>query len=337
MSRTNPRSSSYDQARARLGRAVKVHRLEQLRFFQVLQAYAKRHPVRLNLPETIIQGFGIKKPTCLRTNSQGLVISREGLSTPDIINLLLTFRAQTRPGIPCAMAKQETDRQDRCMPLLTLKAGQIAWNRTLSQFLPIVIQRFLYNGTPCAFVLRVRYQPPLGYQSFHILQNIQGVVGCEADHYTELTEFLDRSAKQIRITHHFCVRSSSAFTSFEFCPIKSIDSVKVQLEVLRQVLERGFLSQYDLSVLEIEADFCQDSDAKWYFVSLHSYKTELTVKRTIPFSNVQEMMSRLVVSRTVLRSASPSAKSGDIMRLEDADLTHAALVSEILEDLGVRR
>lgn len=337
MSRANPRSSSYDQARARMGRVTKAQRLEQLRFFQVLQTYAKRHPVRLNLPETIIQGFGIKKPTCLRTTSQGLVISREGLSTPDIINLLLTFSAQTRPGIPCAIAKQETSGQDHCMPLLTLKAGQIAWNRTLSQFQPIVIQRYLYNGTPCAFVLRVRYQPPLGYQSFHILQNLQELRGCEADHYTELTEFLDRSSKPIRLTHHFCVRTTSALTSFEFCPIEAIDSVKAQLEVLRQVLERGFLAQYDLSVLELEADFCQDSDAKWYFISLHSYKTELAVKRTIPLSNVQEMMNRLMGSRVVLRSASPGTKSRDLVRLEEADWTHAALVSEILEDLGVRR
>ena len=337
MSHANPRSSSYDQARARMGRSVKAHRLEQLRFFQVLLAYSRRHPVKLNLPETIVQGFGIKKPTCIRTNSQGLLVCREGLTTPDIINLLLNFSSQSRIGIPCAIAKQETHGQDLCMPLLTLKAGQVAWNRTLSQAQPILIQRYLYNGTPCAFVLRVRYQPPLNYQTFYILQNLKALSGCEANHYLELNDFLDRSRKSTRLAEHFCVRSTNAMTSYEFCPIDPIDTVKAQVEVIRQVLERGFLSQYDLSVLELEANFCQDSDAKWYFISLHSYKTELAVKRTLPLSNVHEMMNRLVVSHAGIRSAENLSKSRHASRLLDRDLNQEALLSEILEDLGVRR
>ena len=85
MTYLQPRATSYDQARGGYSRAgkYKVQTTAQLRFYQVVQAYSKHHPVKLNLPETIIQGFGVKKPTCLKTNSQGLIVSREGLSTPE--------------------------------------------------------------------------------------------------------------------------------------------------------------------------------------------------------------------------------------------------------------
>lgn len=356
MIHSQPRSTSYSQTRA-FSRAEKnrAQSAAQLRFHQVIQNYAKHHPVKLNLPETIIQGFGLKKPTSLRTNTQGLVVCREGLSTPEycpnsMINILLTFSSQgKKPGIPCAIVKQEISGRDLCLPLMTLKAGQMAWNRMLSQFQPIVIQRYLYNGTPCAFVLRVRYQPTLSHVTFQILQNNLPVARkTETDQYLELAEFLDKSAlKRSRYdfipsedstADRFLVRTTTNLSSYEYCQISPIDSVRAQVDTIKTILEKGLLAQFDLSVLELQADFCQDSDAKWYFISLHSYKTELAIKRTLPFANAQKMMTRLVTSKSQLQRVSSTPALKPRLRVtEDVDITAQSLLSEIMCDLGVRR
>ena len=264
--------------------------------------------------------------------------------------MLLTFSSQAKPGIPCAIVKQEIANRDMCMPLMTLKAGQIAWNRMLSQFQPILLQRYIYNGTPCAFVLRVRYQPTLSHLSFQILQNNASVlVKSDIDPYLELNDFLekgtrgrsrmDNTQQHESIAERFLVRTAN-LTTFEHCQIQAIDSVRNQVEAVKSILEKGFLCSYELSVLEMEVDFCQDVDAKWYFVSLHSYKTELTVKRTIPLANMQEMMSRLVVARPQPQlgriSSSPLIKPRSRIG-DDLDITPESLLSEIMVDLGVRR
>jgi len=281
--------------------------LAQLRFYQILLAYSKRYQVRLNMPDTLIQGFGIKKPTWLRTSPQGFLTSRSGLSSPEypptsIIAFLLVLSSHTKPGLPCAIVKQEAQTRDVCMPLMTLKAGQIAWNRMLGQTLPVLIQRFVYNGSPCAFLLRVRVQPSLNHTAYKILQNVQSVRESPGeDHYTELNLFLNQPGRKLfpetkarkSVAERLCVRSST-LPSFEFCSIACVESVRVQVETLKTVLERGYLAERGLSVLELEADFIQGNDAKWYFVSLHSYRTEVTVQRSLPKVKAGELIVRLL-------------------------------------------
>lgn len=281
--------------------------LVQLRFYQLLLAYSKKYQVRLNMPDTLVQGFGIKKPTCIRTSPQGFLTSRSGLSSPEyllssIIAFLLALSSHTKPGLPCAIVKQEAQARDICMPLMTLKAGQIAWNRMLGQALPVVIQRFVYNGTPCAFLLRVRIQPSLNHTVYRILQNVQGVGEKPGeDHYTELNLFLNQPGRKWfpeaktrnSVAARLCVRSSTLH-SFEYCSISPIESVRTQVETIKTVLEKGYLAERGLSVLELEVNFVQGSDAKWYFVSVHSYRTEVTVQRSMPKAKTEELIVRLL-------------------------------------------
>lgn len=310
--------------------------LAQLRFYQILLAYSKRWQIRLNVPDTLIQGFGIKKPTCLRTSSQGFLTSRSGLSSPEylpnsIIAFLLSLSSHTKPGLPCAIVKQESQTRDVCMPLMTLKAGQIAWNRMLGQTLPVLIQCFVYNGSPCAFLLRVRVQPSLSHSTYKVLQNVQGVrENPGEDHYTELNLFLNQPGRKWfpeaktrkSVAERLCVRSSS-LPSFEICSIPPIESVRSQVDTLKTVLERGYLAERGLSVLELEADFIQGSDAKWYFVSLHSYRTEVTVQRSLPKAKTDELIVRLLPRVASAPSLLPRVLNTQTLTQEIlADLSH---------------
>ena len=54
-----------------------------LDFYSVLIAYSKSHSLRLSVPETILFGYSVGRPTLLRTNSEGVVVLREGLSSPE--------------------------------------------------------------------------------------------------------------------------------------------------------------------------------------------------------------------------------------------------------------
>lgn len=308
--------------------------LIQLRFYQVLVEYALKNQVKINIPDTIIQGFGVKKPTCIRTNQHGFITIRAGLGSPEyclpsVIAFLLTLSSQSKPNFPCAIVKLESHSQDTCMPLLTLKAGQIAWNRMLGLQQPVLIQRFVYNGSPCVFVLRVKLQPSLSHVRFSILQNVRGVEGNTGeDHYLELNGFLGQSGgksllhpkRLTSVAERLCVRSRLLQT-YDFCPISSIESVRNQTETIKTILEKVYLSKLGLSVLELEADFIQGPDAKWYFVSLHSYRTEVTVQRSLPKSKTQELLMRLL----------PRTSSTPIV--QERVLNAETLTAEILEDL----
>ena len=183
---------------------------------------------------------------------------------------------------------------------------------------------------------------------FQILQNTCPIESkSDAGHYSELNAFLDRTGKRNfksghTISERFCVKTS-ALTSFDPCQIPPIDSVKIQVESIKTVLERGYLSSSELSVLEIEADFMQGWDAKWYFVSLRSYKTEVT-KKLFAKADVQELVSRLVLSRSQVAIGTCSTQEDTPVRQRhrtilssDFDIFERLLVAEIMEDLGARK
>jgi len=54
-----------------------------LDFYSVLITYSKVHSLRLNLPETVLFGYSVARPTLIRSNSEGIVVLREGLSSPE--------------------------------------------------------------------------------------------------------------------------------------------------------------------------------------------------------------------------------------------------------------
>ena len=54
-----------------------------LDFYSILIPYCKQTALRLNLPETIIYGYSVTRPTLIRSNSEGVVVLREGLTSAE--------------------------------------------------------------------------------------------------------------------------------------------------------------------------------------------------------------------------------------------------------------
>ena len=225
--------------------------------------------------------------------------------------------------IPIAIYKESQEEGvDLCIPLMSMQEGQLVWNTRLAHSKNAFMQRYVYNGSPCAFILRVTFQPTLGNISYQIYENLIPVAHTKH----QFSQSLRYSSQETRATlrrqkatvvqlgtdsqdctpsERFCVTTSVPDT-FHVSLWTTIENVKMQMNSLKTVLEKGYLSRRSLGVLELVADFCQDKDKKWYFVSLHSYKTELLVKKRMTNDNLGKLLERLnpVVSPTTIRPVS---------------------------------
>lgn len=54
-----------------------------LEFYGLLANYARVHQMRLNVPETIVYGYSIPRPTLLKTTGDGTLLVRENLGSPE--------------------------------------------------------------------------------------------------------------------------------------------------------------------------------------------------------------------------------------------------------------
>ena len=54
-----------------------------LDFYSILANFSKTHPLRLNIPETVLFGYSIPRPTLIKTTSDHLIAVRENISSPE--------------------------------------------------------------------------------------------------------------------------------------------------------------------------------------------------------------------------------------------------------------
>lgn len=294
-----------------------------------------------------------------------------------MVSMLLGCSMVTKPPVPIAIYKEsEGEGADLCIPIMNVQAGQLVWNTRLAHSESAFLQRYVYNGSPCAFILRVTVQPTLGNCSYQIFENLIPVA--QSKH--QFAQSLRYSSQETRATlrrikasvvqletdsqnctpsDRFCV-TTSVHDSFHVSNWRAIESAKAQVFVVKAVLEREYLHERNLGILELVVDFSQDRDKKWYFICLRSYKTELLVKKRITSDNLGKLLGRLnpIISPSTIRplSAVVSKKqlnrkakshirlrlplSGDSREHSRGSETEQSLVDGILRDLrttSVRR
>lgn len=225
--------------------------------------------------------------------------------------MLLHCSMTSKPPVPMAIYKEsDGESSDLCIPIMSLQAGQLVWNTRLAHFEPAFIQRYVYNGSPCAFIFRVTYQPTLNNFTYQIFQNVIPVPQSKQQFSQTLRYAFEETREGIRRkkarvvqletdsqnctpADRFCV-ATSVPRSFEVCPWPAIESVKAQIQTVKWILEKGYLSDYNLEVLELVVDFSQDKDKKWFMINVHSYKTELVVRKKINSSSLGKLIERLI-------------------------------------------
>ena len=330
MTEGRPDSEAATFALRKSKQSSKVLIKSSLEFYCILANFAKMHPLKLNLPETLIYGYSISRPTMLKTSPAQLLTVRESLTSPEyllhsVVSMLLTCSLATRPPVPIAIYKEnDGEGSDLCIPIMNLQGGQLVWNTRLAHSEPAFIQRYVYNGTPCAFTLRVTYQPTLSNYVYRIYQNVRPVAR-RKDQFSKSLRFacnesratirrkntsviqLETDSEDCTPSDRYCV-STSAPTTYEVSDWHEIESVKAQMSVVKTVLERGYLYAYNLELLEVVVDFCQDRDKKWYFINVHSYKTVLIVKKRITSGSLDRLLGRLFSPAGRPKSANPLQK-----------------------------
>ena len=225
--------------------------------------------------------------------------------------MLLTCCVATRPPVPIAVYKESSVLgTDACIPIMNLQTGQLVWNMRLARSEAVFVQRYIYNGSPCAFILRATYQPTLSNFTYTIYQNTVPVAK-RKDQFSKSLRFafnerrptirhkdtyviqVETDQEDLTPADRYCV-STATPTAYEVADWHEIDSVKTQLVALKVTLEKGYLCAFNLELLELVADFCQDRDKKWYFVTLRSYKTVLIVKKKITSGSLDRLLVRLM-------------------------------------------
>jgi len=313
--RPNPEIPPPTFALRKSKQSAKVLPKSSLEFYSLLANFAKTHSLKLNLPETLIYGYSVSRPTLLKTSPSQLLSVRESLTSPEypldsVVSMLLACSLATRPPVPIAIYKEnDGEGSDLCIPILNLQGGQLVWNTRLAHLEPAFIQRYIYNGSPCAFTLRATYQPTLNNYVYKIYQNVLPVAR-RKDQFSKSLRFacnesratirrkntsviqLETDNEDCTPSDRYCVSTSKPAT-YEVSDWVEIESVKTQMNAVKMVLEKGYLSVFNLELLEIVVDFCQDRDKKWYFINVHSYKTALIVKKRITSESLDRLLVRL--------------------------------------------
>ena len=202
-------------------------------FFALLMMTLKKTPeiCRLNFPETLIKLSGLTETYLLHTDKSSLVYS-ENLSQHTINKFYRRCAYHKNANFPLCVAKiiNETS-EDVCMVCHTVSDCEMYWEINNS----IIVQRFVIPGVEAIFKSRISYN--VDKEEF-----ISKLIWKNADGTFKLGK------------HDSVVEEDMSIN----------DSLKDQMISLKEILQQEYVK---LEIVEIIADFIQDSDGEWYFIN----------------------------------------------------------------------
>ncbi|CAG9322607.1 unnamed protein product [Blepharisma stoltei] len=261
----------------------------QLEFMDtLLQVIAKSpHKISLNIPETIIYGYGNQEPYMVFTNDLGHLISVKASKISLIHRFFKRCYFLKRNPFPIIVYKSDKGNlMDSCSTIMSIKEGIDLWKSKLKAEEPVLIQRYV---APCAMYiskLRAFYLPSKGFVQCKLMKNKINING-------EITSSIRGTPKRRSVIFNedilkqpfgnddkFLIRKSE-FMHYDEADFPINSSIHNQLEALKAIIEKGNLYG-KINVMEILADFVQDYDENWYFINMVGFKTEKIISGITP-------------------------------------------------------
>ncbi|CAG9312466.1 unnamed protein product [Blepharisma stoltei] len=281
-----------------------------LEFIELILSALKRNNQKfyLNIPETIVYLFGCSEPHMIYTKDNGQLSWHEEITSSSVRQFFKRCYYFKREQFPVNIIKSDRGNFfDSCKCLMSTKECYGIWKQHIKSGNPILVQRFIICPKKEIFKIRITYIPPKGIFYCKLIKNRIDVLGEPANPiegksgWKKFRKFYSHEPKKVFTAEDkFLVRKTrdSSYTESEF----SInDSLRSQMETLKRIIEKGNFINGKTNCLELQADFAQDADEKWYFLNLVHYKTEFSIQKKLNPASFGLIMDR--ISRRTAKSS----------------------------------
>jgi hypothetical protein len=263
--------------------------LYELNFFLTLLQSRPRKSLYLNIPETLIYGFGFQSATLICTdNSSSELVIEEGISSGGVYEIFQFFQEKIESGSPIAVLKTQPRSHDKCKILLTLRDLASAWENRKRYAEGIVIQRFINSGSPVK-VAKVRYSLNSAFTSMKIFTRSRILA-----HLSQALNPLSRaSGVRINENSNFLVKKKDLTKVKE----EILDyAVRCQVLGLAQAIEKVYSAKKECKVDWVETSWVPDLKGVFFLVNVTFFKILYLVEKELPkairhFKNQSEDVS----------------------------------------------
>ena len=255
-----------------------------------LEALLHAHGLPFQVPDTLLSGWLSRKPTALKTDSQGSLNILHSVPS-DFVTSFMCVQPQ-KEGYPMCIV-----RQNGTGLLTDTLAVTSMWHKSLSSGRNVFIQRYVTQPEVSSSLVRVIWK----MDSVRLIRITNKV----PYHGRRLSSFSLLAKAGTPYEERFLTRPDNATLS------EVVDSVLTeQVRTLIDLLKRHVPEPKQLS--EVTAEFNQGIDLKWNFLRVVSYELSRTVRTTKAFRPV---------SRKQRASTAPQKGKMSIKRLSQAILS----------------
>lgn len=245
----------------------------EMSFFKILHKISKVVSIYIQIPETIILGYGFNSPTLFATdNITGELIINEGLSKEAIEESFIYFAEQeNEQTFPIAIFKTgiSTD-QDHCKVLFNSRECMVKWEETCST--GKAMQRYVRNGNTLAIIRATWDSVNCRLQASEIVKHKNIRAAHEAikksasslkrnSILNEMTTKANRDLFQI-------LENDKEFSSTAYM----LTSLERKMMYLVNLFERYFLRDNNLKIISLDADWIEDEQGKLNLISVKKYR-----------------------------------------------------------------
>lgn len=255
----------------------------ELKFYKELSIICRHTKVYLNIPETIICGFGFKTPTLICTDYRtGEVMFNENLSKQAISEAFTLFASlETHgQGVPIAVCKSKYNStyRDKAQVLFTPAECNYLWEYNCSQSKGQAIQKFIKNHA--TGICKSEYLTNSKIKTYLIRK--------DSDKNVNKSVILKKNAERLR----FLIVGTDSVKKY---PI-SAPTIYNKMMYLVYLIEKYYLKEYNIKILQLKCNWIEDQTGKAYLLNLKEYKIASNYKHSEPSSQVSKSNSLPMLS-----------------------------------------
>lgn len=244
---------------------------------------------KLNIPETIIYGWDIDKPTLFMTNEEGFLGLYPNLRSQDFCNfvincssLLNRAKDSNRNQLPLCVAKNDESH----FIVRDIENANKLWYKSLAKKKQIMIHRYIHCSSVYTCSYRVYWNTnKIRAVRFTNSQPIFPIVDRKNPLNALLDIGKDKALQSLANSFRVSEDQRSKYTAPQdrfllneteasITEIRTIDQgMEEQVKNLHKILQKAVCKTSNFEVSDFAADFTQGEDLKWYFTELKSYST----------------------------------------------------------------
>lgn len=274
----------------------------ELEFYRLLFMISKHTKIYLNIPETIINGFGFSNPTLICTDYKtGELYIKEGLSKQAVSEIFLFFsRNITRPNKkPIAVIKTNYDSyyKDSNDLIFTVDECESIWDNNTFQGKSQIMQKYIATTKVCVY--RSEYLFSSRTKTY--------LISKKKDKSTS-TSVMDR--KEIEKLKYLILNNDN----YRTCPV-TVSVIDSKMAYLVYLIEKYIIRDYNTKIISLKCDWIIDKVGKFYLLNVKEYKIVKAYSRQL---------------RPLLSTSGSLLSLPDVQKTKNLSKAHAVSIKNIL-------